>query len=286
MNAFDLSTAQDIRLGSTTVSAVYLGNTLVWPTQPVNPYESQYFTIEITQAGDLYLNSTGSCQTEPTLISYDYSLNNGSWQTVTELKNTILSNPPSYSTTSYIGSFSVGDKIRIRHTGSINQDDYSRRFEGSTYFKVYGNIMSLLYGDSFTNQTSLISQNEFLYMFWGSNISHLTDCENLVLPATTLTQGCYMEMFESSTTITKAPILPASILVADCYRDMFNGCTSLNYVKCYATDISATNLFGISCLDRWLYNVAATGTFYKDSNTTYPSGTSGIPSGWTIENIQ
>lgn len=285
MTGIILNNISDCYIGNNQVKEIWYSSNKIWPSQPVNPYESQYFTIEITQAGDLYLKSYTSSTTEPTLISYDYSLNNGAWQTVTETKIYLLGSELRYQTSVSFGSFSVGDKIRIRHTGSINDSIYKRRFEGTAYFKVYGNIMSLLYGNSFIGKRSLISTYEFSALFWNStsqqSYTHLDDCENLVLPATTLTQGCYSSMFEWCESITTAPILPATILVADCYSNMFDGCNSLNYVKCYATDISATN-----CLNRWLNNVSSTGTFYKDSNTTYSSDAHGIPEYWTIEDIQ
>jgi hypothetical protein len=56
---------------------------------------------------------------------------------------------------------------------------------------------------------------------------------------------------------------------------MFFGCTNLKYVKCLATDISATN-----CLTNWLYNVSSTGTFIQTAGITWPRGASGIPTGW------
>ena len=60
---------------------------------------------------------------------------------------------------------------------------------------------------------------------------------------------------------------------------MFYNCNNLNYVKMLATDISAS-----SCLQAWLYGVASTGTFVKAASMTeLPSGTSGIPANWTVE---
>ena len=61
---------------------------------------------------------------------------------------------------------------------------------------------------------------------------------------------------------------------------MFNGCTSLNYVKMLATNISAS-----ACLQNWINNVAASGTFVKAEGTEIPSGASGVPEGWTIETV-
>lgn len=61
---------------------------------------------------------------------------------------------------------------------------------------------------------------------------------------------------------------------------MFYGCTSLNYVKCLAT----LNLNSSSNTYEWLNGVAASGSFVKDANASWTTGTSGIPSDWTIVN--
>ena len=86
-------------------------------------------------------------------------------------------------------------------------------------------------------------------------------------------------MFGGCTSLVKAPTLPATTLADSCYGDMFYGCTKLSYIKCLATDISATN-----CTSDWVSGVASSGTFVKaTSMTSWGTGTSGIPSGWTIE---
>jgi hypothetical protein len=62
---------------------------------------------------------------------------------------------------------------------------------------------------------------------------------------------------------------------------MFNGCTSLNSIKCLATNVSATY-----CTNGWVSGVAASGTFTKAANMTKwttKTGTSGIPSGWDVQ---
>ena len=96
------------------------------------------------------------------------------------------------------------------------------------------------------------------------------------LPITELTDQCYGGMFSGCTALTTAPVLPATALVYNCYGGMFNGCTHLNNVTTYANDISAQD-----CLNGWLDGVAATGDFYNLGGATYPSGASGIPTGWT-----
>ena len=109
-------------------------------------------------------------------------------------------------------------------------------------------------------------------------------CSNLrtapALPSTALEDFCYNNMFWDCTSLTAAPELPATTLKFMCYSGMFYGCTKLNYIKCLATDISASD-----CTSFWAGNVASTGTFVKAAGMTgWSTGSDGIPTGWTIEN--
>ena len=98
------------------------------------------------------------------------------------------------------------------------------------------------------------------------------------LPATTLANYCYNEMFIGCSGLTTAPELPATTLAYGCYSFMFGECSSLNYIKCLATNISASY-----CINNWLYGVASTGTFVKNpSMTSWTTGESGIPTNWTV----
>ena len=100
------------------------------------------------------------------------------------------------------------------------------------------------------------------------------------LPATTLADGCYSTMFLACTSLATAPALPATTLKNNCYAGMFRDCTSLNSITMLATDIGASD-----CLKRWVDGVATTGTFTKAAAmTSLPTGTSGIPEGWTVQN--
>ena len=96
------------------------------------------------------------------------------------------------------------------------------------------------------------------------------------LPATTLAAGCYAYMFVGCTSLTQSPILRALTIAPYAYYQMFDGCVLLNTVTCLATDISATN-----ATPNWLYGVAQTGIFYKSTVPNWPTGASGIPTGWT-----
>ena len=85
-------------------------------------------------------------------------------------------------------------------------------------------------------------------------------------------------MFQDCTSLTKAPELPATILTEECYLMMFSGCEKLNEIKMLATDIRATD-----CLYEWVKGVATSGTFIKDASMDdLPTGDSGIPAGWSV----
>ena len=144
-------------------------------------------------------------------------------------------------------------------------------------FDIEGNITSLsaYYDTKWETYTGAINLKGLF-----SGRTNLISAENLVLPATTLLESCYDSMFKGCTSLTKAPALPATTLAKGCYQNMFSGCTNLNYVKCLATDISAAN-----CTTNWLSSVSSSGTFVKNSSmNSWPSGASGIPSNWTIQN--
>ena len=113
-------------------------------------------------------------------------------------------------------------------------------------------------------------------MFWGCT-SLKTAPE---LPATDLKFMCYGSMFRNCSSLTVAPELPATTLAMHCYSGMFCDCTKLNYIKCLATDISATY-----CTSYWVKGVSSTGTFVKAAGIeSWPTGGDGIPTNWTIEN--
>ena len=126
-----------------------------------------------------------------------------------------------------------------------------------------------------TISATTLAENCCEYMF--SGCTGLTTAPTLL--ATTLTENCYAYMFGGCSSLTTAPTLLATTLVKGCYNQMFTSCSSLNRVVTYATNISASQ-----CLLNWLYNVAAQGNFYNLGGATYPSGKSGIPSGWTEHN--
>ena len=114
--------------------------------------------------------------------------------------------------------------------------------------------------------------------------SMFTGCTSLTqapaLPATTLAKNCYYTMFSDCTSLTTAPALPATTLAGNCYYGMFHSCKKLSRIKClYEGD------YNIDYFSGWVRGVASSGTFIKSANAdvkSWPSGQSGIPTGWTV----
>ena len=159
------------------------------------------------------------------------------------------------------------------------ENNWEIKLRPSKNVKVYGNIMSLVYGDKFENKTRMPNSTTMIF----HNIfadSHFTDVENLMLPCVEMQPYLYADMFKGSG-ITKSPILPAETLVTGCYNRMFYNCSSLNTIKC----LNTTEFDSIYSND-WVKGVAQSGTFYHNRNliNTY-FGDYGIPLGWLSTNL-
>ena len=89
-----------------------------------------------------------------------------------------------------------------------------------------GNCMSMLFGDDAVNNLSLSGKNyAFYYLF--NQCATIKSVSSGFLPATTLADYCYYQMFAYCTSLTITPELPATTLTNYCYKYMFRGCTSL-----------------------------------------------------------
>lgn len=222
-------------------------------------YSKEYFTCEILSGGIFYLSCFFLTQ-----VGVEYSLNGENWT----------------SGLSFDLNLEAGDIIRIRRNSLLDEGEEKGRAptvgRGTTTFKAYGNVMSLIYGEDFQNKLDLpegTSRNfyelftlksdlvdidnlvvpatgltEACYDNMFKQVPRLVSAGNLKLPATTLAPNCYSSMFFACSSLATAPVLPATTLASTCYRNMFNGCTSLTQ----APELPATTLAD-SCYANMFY---------------------------------
>lgn len=276
------------------IKKVYSLGKLVWEkttVEPVIDYSSTPFTIKALEDGvGVICRNIGYNYTQ----KFKFSINGEEWKNAeTDSKRNLKKN----------------ETISIKST-----DAYYYHISGAA--EVYGNIMSLVYGDDFIGKTKWersYSVSPATYPIGFFDESDIQSAKNLVLPATSLSSGayecmflnctklttppklisknlssrCYWSMFEGCSSLTSAPELPATTLTDYCYTGMFGGCTSLNYIKCYATGYHSIYVLenGIGdCIGYWTNNVSPTGTLvcyeqYANELKQY------IPDTWTIEYI-
>jgi hypothetical protein len=278
------------------IQRVFSKGKLVWEKENYNIIP---FTVKaLSRNVKIWISGYGYT-TAPT---FKVSKNGGEWITAASgAKGTTLEN--------------IGDTVSI-----TSKDIYYIEIEGKS--EIYGNVMSLLYGDNFKGQTVWTrdySKDEYGGLFQNSDIS---SAENLILPArtflsrcayknmfrgcslltiapklpsTNLSDGCYMFMFRGCSLLTTAPYLPASVLKANCYGGMFLNCTKLNYVKCNATSISSdVNLGWSQCVSSYETNpstgVMSTNDWLKNVSSSgklvCKEGSEikkYIPSTWSVE---
>lgn len=342
--------------GSDELARVYRGDhVIVWEPGEPHDYSSDYLTFKNVgnNSGVFMFHSASGFSQD---LDIEISKNNGPW---THYSAATVDNR----------TLASGDRLRVKGTNSTysyikeqGANPSQMWVSGNTQYHIFGNVMSLVYGDLFEGETELTTGYTFYGLFCRSNYdgsgananNNCVSARNLILPTTSLTVSCYAYlftntfivkppqlpatelseacyqaifaeckmlteapslpstvmarrcydvMFEGCTSLTTAPQLPATVLASQCYNDMFrsctslvsapdlpattlvyrcyeymfSGCTSLNYVKCLATDT------GSDGTRHWLYGVSPTGTFVKSPNMSgWTTGTSGIPSGWTV----
>ena len=222
--------ASAVMIGNSAVSAVYIGSTKIYPSGGTVDYSKQYLTFEVVNGGNITITASNTDVAK----TIQYSTDNGStWTSLTT------------STTAQElgGTLSAGDKVLVKGTNTTyGTSSYYNSFGGTANVNVYGNIMSLIYGDNFVDKKTLTDRYTFYRLF--PSYTNLLSAKNLILPATTLTSNCYAYMFYGCTSLVNPPQLPATVLAIGCYDDMFAGCTSL----IIAPELPATTL-AIYCYD-------------------------------------
>ena len=151
MNGFALNNIQDCKYGSTQVSALYLGSTLIWPTSPVNPYERMYLTIESLQSNcSFYLElDTDMLGTTGGTATIYYRINGGSWVSYSSGNITLDTNDKAEIKIEYSG---WPYKTQTQDITISPVKIYGRTVNlVEPSINIYGNPGSLSWGDDFIN---------------------------------------------------------------------------------------------------------------------------------------
>ena len=196
-------------------------------------------------------------------------------------------NNDGWTTYSSAISVAVGDVVSFQTAKTTNATYYdstgdvkASKFACSSACYIYGNVMSLISKESFSNTTLFTAENTFFGMFKddknGKNLrSH--PYKDLVLPATTLAKQCYREMFSGCTGLTRSAILANAVGADNAYQWMYKGCSNLSEVTCDAE-------YNSTYFENWLTGVASSGTFYTTTGhkTDWDEFRSANISGWTV----
>ena len=249
-----------------------------------------------------------------------YSKNGGEWTTMDSGTSIPVSNGDKVQfkgdNENYyvqLSPYGIQSTANFKVSGNImsllDSQDYSTLEQTPTYAfeDLFRNCDTLVDAENLILPATVLGGFCYTYMFYGcSNLVKgpkeiyatsiggwaceymFGNCESLTsapaLPTTNITErSCYKNMFDGCTSLTTAPELPAEILTTSAYQMMFQNCTNLNYVKCLATNPSGDGGQVYAPCSYWLYGVSPTGTFVKASGVTWPTGDSGIPSGWTVQ---
>ena len=215
-------------------SILIMGMGTIWASSDTKDgYSDSYFTIESLVNNNTVTIYIPDGLTSAEMTSLSYSTNGTDWTTVT-----INSTNQNLQVV-----LNQGEKVYVKGLGkqcSSADGQHHISFDSSRNFIVYGNIMSLLYGDDFATQTTcpVGSTYTFAELFVHDETCRLVSAEHLVMPAAPLSDHCYYGLFYGCSKLTVAPELPATSLGQASYMYMFANCTSLTE----APDLCATTV--------------------------------------------
>lgn len=252
---------------------LYTADNFYSTTRPAIPEIRNGKLYDGTDAVTLTLTEANSTTFDPLTTPLTFEARTAGAKVRFDINNFAATNPVEYSLNSYgwqtytsgtaIELENVGDKVMFRGSNynySVPSNDANSTFSCTASCYVYGNVMSLIDKDNFSDATTIPASANVSFYGSGDNAHALSGLfqnntyidihasRDLVLPATTLQSNCYQKMFYGCTGLTKAPVLPATTLAGSCYAEMFQGCTGLAVVP----ELPATTLAN-SCYDHLFY---------------------------------
>ena len=300
-----ISAATAFYIGSSEASKVYLGDTLVWPINI--DYKYKYLTTKFLESGTASLVNHGF-----SALTVEYSLNNGAWTTLATTDTGVsvssgdiirwkATNTKYASGDSAYVSFNFNARCNLYGNmmsllGGDNFADVTGFTQQRTFVKTFVNC-KIVDATNFVIGADTVAQDGMRNIFQGN--TYMVNGPK-ILAAMNLGGASYNHMFEGCTSLINAPELPATVLPSNVYNGMFSrcsalqiapkmatptsigtfaycymfeNCSSLNYVEYYGTSAGKAG---------WMDGVPSGGTFVKSCDVSWPSGSNGIPNGWTV----
>lgn len=197
------------------------------------------FYVEAKAAGATVSMTRG---TGAPVIALEYSIDEGdTWNTFT------IGGPA-------LVMSNIGDKVCFRAAlagnAALAVEDSANTFHFTSEVVVGGNIMSLLSQTEITEFPATATSRVFQSLF--DSATTLSDASELRLPASTMTDYCYSQMFKGCSALLQAPETSAVTLAEGCYLGMFQGCVRLSE----ASPLPATTLAS-HCYDNMFCNCQA-----------------------------
>lgn len=188
----------------------------------------RYLTFKIVTDGVIGWRG-GSTSADCADYSIYYSKNNGEWEEAVAHHDPYVEDDPGYLGSYYI-SVQSGDTIHfkaVRSTYCPSENAPYRMFRRSTAtYDVEGNIMSLIYGEDFDNNTEFAegSRNNLIRAFYDEPVR---DASKLILPASYVNEQAYKTMFRGCSNLIQGPVILANDFGPMACEYMFAECTAL-----------------------------------------------------------
>lgn len=235
------STKDGLNSDYVTYEAVYTDYVYSYGKE-INPDSSYYnmpFTVSMLENGEFkYLCSYSNANSDEGFINrllFQYKLNNNEWIVLTKEDLTIERSgggSTAYSwSISYTFNLSQNDVLSIK----VIQDyfnsgifGYWNHFKSTGKCNIYGNLLSLVYLNDWTEYTNHKVNVPMRYLFQASKI---VSAENLILPQYMGVEYGYYYMFKDNTDLINPPkidhINTSTNTNNSIFTGMFEGCTSL-----------------------------------------------------------
>ena len=269
---YGLKAGDKIRMKSTNTSSWYYYNSSSY-------YYYSYFTfsgkfkvygnIYSLSKGDNFTTATDSLVLDGMFSQYHYNSSNANTGLV-DAKNLII--PSAMAANCY--AYMFANCTDLEYGPNIPDKFSTTLYDGCYKYMFYG-CSSMIEGPK-SLSAATVKASSYSYMFYGC--SSLVDVPTAGFIRDIENNGCSF-MFYGCSNLENASKFFLQLLgttgTGAC-NYMFYNCSKLSTIRCLIHDYVS------GVFNNWVYGVAASGTFYKNTWATWPSGVNGTPNGWSV----